>query len=42
MVMYQRPSRMMQILTPDEAEEPELISVVDDMEPAEVETDYWA
>jgi hypothetical protein len=27
---------------PDEAEGPELFSVVDDMEPAEAETDYWA
>jgi hypothetical protein len=33
---------MMQTVMPDEAEGPELFSVVDDMEPAEAETDYWA
>jgi hypothetical protein len=38
--MYQQISRMMQTLMPVEAEEPEFISVVDDMEPAEVGTDY--
>jgi hypothetical protein len=42
MVIYQRLSRMMQIPMPDEAEGPEIFSVVGDMEPAEAGTDYWA
>jgi hypothetical protein len=33
---------MMRILMPDEAEEPEIFSVVDDMEPTEAGNDYWA
>jgi hypothetical protein len=40
MIIHQRLSRMMQVPMPDEAEGPEIFSVVDDMEPAEAGTDY--